>query len=49
MKPVRTHIFKNLNVDSDNSYQYKLGALTNDINVNYKGNVYICMYTVITS
>tara|TARA_B110000285_G_scaffold44363_1_gene49380 strand:- start:937 stop:2190 length:1254 start_codon:yes stop_codon:yes gene_type:complete len=45
----RTHIFKNLNVDSDNSYQYKLGALTNDINVNYKGNVYICMYTVITS
>jgi len=43
------NIFKNLNVNSDNQYQYKLGNLTNDINVNYKGNVYICMYTVVTT
>jgi len=43
------NIFKNLNASSDNQYQYKLGKLTNDININYKGNVYICMYTVVTT
>ena len=47
----QTSIFKNLKVhgDDDYHYHYKLGYLTNDINVNYKGKVHICMYTVVTS
>ena len=45
----QTSIFKNLNLHSGSTYHYKLEKLTNDTNVNYKGNVYICMYTVVTS
>lgn len=46
---LRKSIFKNLNIRSDNTYKYKLENLINNTNVNYKGNVYICMYTVVTS
>jgi len=41
--------FTKLNDTQNKSYEYNLNSLEKDKNINYKGKVHICLYTIITT
>ena len=47
-KANKTNIFKTLTEKQNTDYKYKLNNLDINKNVNYKGKVYLCLYTIVT-